>query len=143
MKCWRCSQQAEGGYKSCSRCRKHERERYAKIPKEKKRKRSSTPAQKANSRLQAKKKQRIKHDMVFDHYGRVCVRCGNKDIDVLTIDHIDNQGSKHRDKIGNSGLYGWIIKNNFPSGFQVLCRNCNWKKHLAYIRQQGGYAKYD
>ena len=27
-------------------------------------------------------------------------------------------------------LSNWIIKNNFPKGFQVLCSNCNFAKGL-------------
>ena len=27
-------------------------------------------------------------------------------------------------------LRNWIIKNNFPKGFQVLCHNCNYAKGI-------------
>jgi ribosomal protein L40E len=37
----------------------------------------------------------------------------------------------HRKALGSSSLplYRWLVKNGFPAGFQVLCRNCNWGKH--------------
>lgn len=58
-----------------------------------------------------------------------CAWCGITDIDVLSIDHINGGGTKHR-KNGNPHSYRFVLKNNFPVGFQVLCFNCNWKKHL-------------
>ncbi len=26
-------------------------------------------------------------------------------------------------------FYDWLMKNNFPQGFQTLCWNCNFAKH--------------
>ncbi len=65
---------------------------------------------------------------VINHYGGKCACCGNDNIDVLTIDHINGGGSKHLLDIGIKGgkpFYLWIIRNNFPIEFQVLCYNCN------------------
>lgn len=64
---------------------------------------------------------------VFAYYGTYCVCCGEQNIDFLTIDHITNDGGYHRRKVGN-GLYRWLVKNNFPAGFQVLCMQCNSSK---------------
>lgn len=80
------------------------------------------------------KKRRLKRRViVLIHYGGnppKCVCCGETLIEFLTIDHINNNGAKHRDIIGKSGhaLYDWLIKNNFPEGYQVMCWNCNWAK---------------
>lgn len=68
---------------------------------------------------------------VMQHYSKlnpVCACCNERNLDFLTIDHIQNNGAKHRkiDKIGH--LYIWLIKNKFPRGFQVLCWNCNLGK---------------
>ena len=30
----------------------------------------------------------------------------------------------------NAPLQKWIIENNFPKGFQILCHNCNVAKGL-------------
>lgn len=68
---------------------------------------------------------------VLAHYGQSCVCCGEKCFDFLTIDHINNDGYKHRKTIWNKNegggdkFYRWIIKNNFPSDLQVYCYNCN------------------
>lgn len=62
-----------------------------------------------------------------------CRWCGQGDIDVLVIDHIEDNGAEHRRENGGrcfSGdrFYRWIIRNDYPPGFQVLCANCNLKK---------------
>lgn len=50
----------------------------------------------------------------------------------LTLDHVLNDGAKHRREIGANGLgvYYWLRDNAFPSGFQVLCWNCNLAKRI-------------
>ena len=58
----------------------------------------------------------------------------------LAIDHISNDGVAQREKFGiRSGVhfYRWLIKNNYPEGYQTLCRNCNWIKRI----EEGGYRK--
>ena len=68
-----------------------------------------------------------------------CRCCGEKShIGFLALDHI--AGRKEMDsesglvKLGYSSsmvktvLSNWIIKNNFPKGFQILCHNCNQAK---------------
>ena len=68
-----------------------------------------------------------------------CWCCGEKShIGFLAIDHI--AGKKQMDsepklvELGYSSsfvsgtLLTWIIKNNFPKGFQILCHNCNQAK---------------
>ena len=60
-----------------------------------------------------------------------CAKCGIDDVDVLCIDHINGDGAAHRKHIKSGNhLYTWLITNNFPEGYQVLCHNCNWKKSL-------------
>jgi hypothetical protein len=69
--------------------------------------------------------------LVINNYGGKCVCCGFDKIDALTIDHIDGGGNKHRREIGGTnGLYKWLVQNNFPNGFQVLCANCNLVKSI-------------
>lgn len=71
---------------------------------------------------------------VFNAYGgSKCSICGIDDFDVLTVDHINCGGTKHRKSFKNydgQAIYRWLIKNDFPEGFRILCRNCNWKEHL-------------
>ena len=71
-----------------------------------------------------------------------CCRCcgENSHIDFLALDHI--AGKRQMDsepelvKLGYSSkleglpLQKWIIKNDFPDGFQILCHNCNFAKGM-------------
>lgn len=69
---------------------------------------------------------------VFEHYGMVCECCGEDEPLFLTIDHIDNDGCLHRREKGRSShnnIYGWLVRQGFPTGFQTLCLNCNQGKH--------------
>lgn len=69
---------------------------------------------------------------VFSHYGRECACCGETEPLFLTMDHVNNDGARHRKTPGQSShnnIYGWLVRNGFPGGFQVLCMNCNQGKH--------------
>mgnify|MGYP000712282206 CR=1 FL=1 len=70
-------------------------------------------------------------DEVFSHFGGKCSCCGETEVLFLSIDHVNNDGNVRRQEKGNSyrRLYSWLIKNNFPAGYQLLCTNCNHGKH--------------
>jgi len=73
-----------------------------------------------------------RHDnrvLVLQHYGGMCACCKEGRFEFLAIDHINGGGNKHAREI-YSHLADWIVKNNFPSGFQILCHNCNFAKHI-------------
>lgn len=70
---------------------------------------------------------------VLDYYGNSCACCGSTDH--LSIDHVNGDGAGHREELyGNhrhgSGwrFYMWLIRNEFPDGYQTLCRSCNRSK---------------
>jgi hypothetical protein len=65
-------------------------------------------------------------------YGGKCNHCGISDIDVLDLDHIENDGAKERkENLFAYNLYRKLKKEGFPTGrYQILCKNCNWKKEL-------------
>jgi hypothetical protein len=88
-----------------------------------------------NKILSSKKRLEIKK-IVIDKYGSKCDCCGIFDINYLSIDHVNGNGNKHRKSVGISAgvqFYGWLIKNNYPVGFRVLCYNCNYSMgHLGY-----------
>lgn len=60
-----------------------------------------------------------------------CVKCGCSDSDVLSIDHVNEDGFYLRRKEGRGvSLYSNIIHNRIETKhLQVLCFNCNLKKH--------------
>lgn len=68
---------------------------------------------------------------VYSNQENKCQCCGNSDMEVLCLDHINNDGNIHRKEvlgINRGKLYQWAINNDFPAIFQVLCLNCNIKK---------------
>lgn len=71
---------------------------------------------------------------VMGHYSQgtpKCLQCGFSNMNALSIDHINGDGAKHRREVGGGyRIYLWLIRNNYPDGFQVLCYNCNWLKRL-------------
>ena len=106
--CNRCGRQPpRDGMKSCQSCADRRRE--------------------ADRRLRITMRKRV-----YNAYGgQVCACCGETTYAFLTIDHINGGGRKHREEIGDSSksLLKWLIGNDFPDGFQVLCFNCNRAKH--------------
>jgi len=61
----------------------------------------------------------------IEHYGGKCDCCGENRVEFLAIDHVNGGGRKHRQSLSSSDITRWIIKNNFPAGFRILCHNCN------------------
>ena len=81
---------------------------------------------------------------VFTHYCKgkpvCCVDgCNIDDIDMLALDHTNDDGWNHRKEVGaitGTFMYEWAVRNNFPKIFQVLCWNHNIKKHLEKTRRR-------
>jgi len=64
---------------------------------------------------------------IINAYGGKCICCGETNKEFLTIDHINGKGRQHRRELGGSSfLYKYIIDNNFPTEFRLLCMNCNF-----------------
>jgi hypothetical protein len=88
---------------------------------------------------EARRKRRLE---ALIHYGGnppTCACCGEKALEFMTIDHINGGGSRHRRELGIAARIGgeskgsgadtfwwWLKRNNYPSGFRVLCMNCNF-----------------
>ncbi|MBW2645112.1 MAG: hypothetical protein JRE23_02835 [Deltaproteobacteria bacterium] len=71
------------------------------------------------------KDRRDKRMKCIEHYGGKCACCGESHYEFLAIDHINGGGRVHRASLGTKSFHRWLIKNNFPEGFRVLCHNCN------------------
>ena len=74
---------------------------------------------------------------VLLHYSNGNPRCMCPDCSVteerfLAIDHKNGGGVEHRKELGFGGqrFWLWLIKNNFPPGYRVLCHNCNFSYGL-------------
>ena len=106
-----------------------------------------------NARLEnitrAKNRNYVNRLKILQHYSRdisesdipCCSCCGlNSHIDFLDIDHITGKKEMESEpelvnlgyssKLDGTVLNLWIIKNNFPKGFQILCKNCNQAKGM-------------
>lgn len=67
---------------------------------------------------------------VLSHYSGgtpSCNCCDITDIEFLSIDHVDGNGSEHRRqlKAKSRSVYRDIILSGMPFGYRVLCHNCN------------------
>mgnify|MGYP001563394803 CR=1 FL=1 len=76
---------------------------------------------------------------VMNKYGGCkcsCVGCVCTNLTQLTIDHIDGNGAQHRHENKTGGghqFYLWLKRNNYPTGFRVLCDTCNFSRgHVGY-----------
>jgi hypothetical protein len=86
--------------------------------------------------------------IILIHYGGdppKCACCGETRYEFLSIDHINGGGNEERKKfLTTTGKYNprkfyqWLIDNNFPEGFRVLCMNCNFALgHYGYCPHSG------
>lgn len=80
--------------------------------------------------------------VVLTHYGYngqlQCSEpgCSITDIDMLTLDHINNDGAEDRKVFKTSRQFLSSLKRaNYPPGYQTLCWNHNWKKEAVRRRQ--------
>lgn len=68
----------------------------------------------------------------YAYYGTVCNCCKLEFVNpiFLSLDHVNNDGNKHRRELGSKDIYLWAIENKFPNTLQMLCHNCNMAKAL-------------
>ena len=86
-----------------------------------------------NEKLNSSQRQSLRYKIkVFFHYCNgvpKCQCCGERGLFFLTLDHVMGHGKEHREKVGfGNTFFNWIIRNDFPPGYQVLCNNCNIAK---------------
>lgn len=92
-------------------------------------------------------KQRTAKAEAIQHYGGVCVECGECEPMFLTIDHINGGGGQHRKKLNKYGglFFVWLKRNGFPEGYRTLCFNCNCRplrsRPFSSLSQNGKYLR--
>jgi len=94
----------------------------------------------ANNTAQIRLRMRLRNAKnkaeVLSHYGPggklQCSwdKCKVVDPDMLSLDHIKNDGAESRRSGESVNAYGYVRKHNYPSGYQTLCHNHQWKKEL-------------
>ncbi|MBV8538524.1 MAG: hypothetical protein JO128_23195 [Alphaproteobacteria bacterium] len=75
---------------------------------------------------------RLRHAAIMAYGGYRCACCGIGDPRFLTIDHVNNDGKRQRQKLGqytSHKFHRWLRQRGYPRGFQVLCWNCNCGRH--------------
>lgn len=110
---------------SCGRCLSAKKEKYNNDPK-------YTLAAVKKRREELRREVFSKYDDHGRSSGPSCRCCRETEPVFLTIDHVNGGGNKHRREIGQGGtaLHRWLKRNGFPDGFQILCWNCNFAKHV-------------
>jgi hypothetical protein len=69
---------------------------------------------------------RLQHEAIVAYGGYRCACCKETEPLFLTIDHVKNNGGRHRRRVGfGDKFYRWLKDRGYPPGFQVLCLNCN------------------
>ena len=92
----------------------------------------------------ATKYKRWERTKVYEYFGGcVCKDCGTTDLDVLTLDHLKGGGQKHRASLYKCGSGGGMTSKfaaqlrrgqDLPQDYEIVCRNCNWKRYLKKLR---------
>lgn len=81
-------------------------------------------------RASLKSRRKLKVDTYNAYGGFRCTCCGETHEEFLSIDHKRNDGRAHRELLGGTNsterLCRWLRDHNYPSGFQILCMNCNF-----------------
>ena len=94
----------------------------------------------------SKYKEKLKIETMMHYAGGKpeCKLCGIDDIDILCLDHINDNGAEHRRSLSISGkghsgghrIYEVLRRDGYPEGLQVLCANCNLKKSMIKIKEK-------
>jgi hypothetical protein len=112
----------------CKSCQHKRYEKISKLPETIARnRRNNLKWNKVNKKwktaYEAERTRRMKQRCI-QHYGGECACCQENRYEFLSLDHKNGGGNQHRKTI-TIKIERWLIKNNFPDGFQVLCHNCN------------------
>lgn len=63
-----------------------------------------------------------------------CNCCGERNIEFLGLDHINDDGAAHRKELGiygGRGFYAWLRKTGYTyDGLAVACHNCNMARAM-------------
>jgi hypothetical protein len=95
----------------------------------------SNPAMKIrHARYGKAERDRLRNEVFAAYGGAICACCDETERKFLSIDHVKNNGAAQRRELGYSGMgsqfYRWLKKHGFPPGYQILCMNCNFGKHM-------------
>ena len=147
---WREKQSKEHQEEIHEKVKSHQRKKWHSLPPEKRTAelerlkqiyRSMTPEEREKKR---EEEQRWRWELkikALTHYSNGSLKCMSSDCEVpggsknllsFQIDHIHGGGRRHAIQIKGLGshFYLWLYNHNYPSGYQVLCANCNVRKKV-------------
>jgi len=143
MKCYLCgaTKNKDGTflkYRICKECANRKAHQYYLNNHEKFNERSKLWKEKNREKVREMSKQyrktlKIKALKAYSRDKIRCVCCGEKEIDFLCLDHIENTGKSDRKKYGlGTQFFKWLKANNYPQNLklQVMCYNCNISKRI-------------
>ena len=79
---------------------------------------------------------KLKEAALHAYGGPKCACCGEAEFAFLVLDHEQGNGNKERRDLGRRkdwggrDLYIHLKKNKYPSGYRVLCMNCNFGRYI-------------
>ena len=126
----------------------YRRKRYAEDPEYKEHRKFKRRDYKKRNPDRASAHSRQRKIRVLSRYGpngalQCCWRrCTICDPDMLSLDHINNDGAQDR-KVRGTGdnIYRHVEQDGYPEGFQTLCYNHQWKKEILR-RKESRVRKY-
>lgn len=87
---------------------------------------------------------------VLELYGKKCAYCSDGRYELLSVDHINNDGARHREtleykRLNCGGMWGFLAKTVYrPDLYQILCHNCNIvKEHYHIEPNKNGYKPFE
>ena len=89
--------------------------------------RNNEPSYKERQYKMLRDYQKKVQNIVYDYYGNKCNCCGETERLFLSLDHVNNDGNKEKNR-NTYSICLKIIRDNFPNKFQILCMNCNHGK---------------
>lgn len=106
-----------------------------------KRELSSTEEGRAKyNRLNREENTRLKLETftTYSNGSPICTLCNEDDFDVLSLDHINGGGGQERKRLnGSYALFRKLRREGFPTGYRILCMNCNMKEYKIRMRTNG------
>jgi hypothetical protein len=96
---------------------------------------------KVEENVKQKKRRSAKKTEVYNILGSKCAVCSVTDVDVLCIDHVNNDGYLERINKNYQRAIWHKILNGDDSNYQLLCFNCNLIKAIEYngVEDKEGY----
>ncbi len=85
--------------------------------------------------VQTARTRRLYDEAISRYGGAICAWCGETFRDVLTLDHVNDDGQADRLKYKQANAAEIAKREGYPDGkFQVLCHRCNSAKAHGYTK---------